>query len=375
MMKKRTTNRFAAAAGLAQMEVPSEFDTSSWEILSPQPPGAALSDPFDWPSASSVLSSPYAGPPTGEGESTIRQQLRKTRVCKHFLKGRCHYGASCTFAHYDSELFKKPNLARTKMCTKPQCNDPECTYAHSLEELRQPGEASDMDTARVDMQHEKVLGEQRALLTVHGLMAQTGDGATEGLSPGILPSPSLLPTPPTGYTMGAPFGNPRRRSGHSPIDGSRSRSSLKISTLHALATKNEELRRQVEMSNVALAHLLQVATAQAVPETPFVTVTPPSNVFSQQQQERDGTTPPPSDMEGSNVSANAGTPVAVDDSSGMEDLDADALSQLLASISVDSANCQWDSNEGVAPTVNVMPAPNDSVGVGESEKVSSVEKK
>ncbi|EER09587.1 hypothetical protein Pmar_PMAR008727 [Perkinsus marinus ATCC 50983] len=79
-------------------------------------------------------------------------------------------------------------------------------------------------------------------------------------------------------------------------------------------------------------------------------------------------------MEGSNVSANAGTPVAVDDSSGMEDLDTDALSQLLASISVDSANCQWDSNEGVAPTVNVMPAPNDSVGVGESEKVSSVEK-
>ncbi|KAF4692274.1 hypothetical protein FOZ60_013807 [Perkinsus olseni] len=209
-----------------------------------------------------------------------------------FLKGRCHYGTNCTFAHYDSELFKKPNLARTKLCAKPNCSDPDCTYAHSVEELRQPGEASDMDTARVEIEHEKVLGEQRALLTVHNMMAQTGNDGVEYASPGILPSPSLLPTPPARFSPtiagtttggGATSGGIAARAARP--DRSHSRGSVHRSTLNALAAKNEELRRQVEMSNTVLAHLLQIASAQAVPETPYVAVTPPTNVFSQQQQQ------------------------------------------------------------------------------------------
>ncbi|KAF4674020.1 hypothetical protein FOL47_009811 [Perkinsus chesapeaki] len=274
-MMKRTNNRLTAAARLSPMEIPSatnptNFDpTTMWEVLSPLPPNSA---PATFEGLSAL--SPYAGPPSG-ADSNIRRKLRKTRVCKHFLRGRCHYGANCTFAHYDSELYKKPNLAKTKLCAKPNCSDPECTYAHSVEELRQPGEASDMDTARVDIEHEKVLGEQRALLTVHNLMATVADPAG---SPGILPSPSILPNPMQQQQFGvSPNGGGQQQQQHGRYGGSRG--GINRSTLHALAVKNEELQRQVEMSNTVLAHLLQVASAQAVPETPYVV--PSSNVFSQ----------------------------------------------------------------------------------------------
>jgi len=52
----------------------------------------------------------------------------------------CTRGADCTFAHSADELQPLPNLYKTKMCfdmaKNKQCQDPNCPYAHTRNELR-----------------------------------------------------------------------------------------------------------------------------------------------------------------------------------------------------------------------------------------------
>ncbi|EER00613.1 hypothetical protein Pmar_PMAR021985 [Perkinsus marinus ATCC 50983] len=297
-------------------------DTTTFDAHSPQLHEAPIVDLPDWASFP-PLPSPYAATPRRHGGSRcIRQQLRNTRACKHFLNGCCYYGANCTFAHHDNELFKKPNLAKTKLCPKLFCEDAACTYAHSSEELRQPGEFSDMDAARVDVEHEKVLGEQRTLLTVIGLMSELCD---DGKDSGLLPSPGsqvslpLLPTPPMRCTgsVGSITG---RRSSRPSKKGPRTRRGVKKSALYGLATQNEELRRQVEMSNTVFAHVVQMISAQAPPVNPVVESTSPMGVvFSQQQRDE-------------STSDTADTTSGVGDNSEIDEVDADALAQLLATV-------------------------------------------
>ncbi|EEQ99474.1 conserved hypothetical protein [Perkinsus marinus ATCC 50983] len=68
--------------------------------------------------------------------SGIRQQLYKTKFCRHFIRGSCKYGEDCTYAHSIEELAARPNFYKTKICTRPNCNDPDCQYAHSIYELQ-----------------------------------------------------------------------------------------------------------------------------------------------------------------------------------------------------------------------------------------------
>eukprot|EP01055_Gregarina_sp_Pseudo9_P001685 Gregarina_sp_Pseudo_9__1684@NODE_2138_length_1132_cov_49_774931_g1972_i0_p2_GENE_NODE_2138_length_1132_cov_49_774931_g1972_i0NODE_2138_length_1132_cov_49_774931_g1972_i0_p2_ORF_typecomplete_len298_score85_40zfCCCH_3/PF15663_5/2_9e09zfCCCH/PF00642_24/6_6e06zfCCCH/PF00642_24/0_025zf_CCCH_4/PF18345_1/5_6e09zf_CCCH_4/PF18345_1/1_8e02zf_CCCH_4/PF18345_1/2_7e03zfCCCH_4/PF18044_1/1_3e06zfCCCH_4/PF18044_1/5_8e02Torus/PF16131_5/0_013Torus/PF16131_5/0_23zfCCCH_2/PF14608_6/0_0003zfCCCH_2/PF14608_6/1_2e03Vp len=70
-----------------------------------------------------------------------KAQCFKTRQCRFWLDGRCTRGDDCTFAHCGTELREKPNLIKTKICSKWKLGNcakqqHECSYAHGLEDLR-----------------------------------------------------------------------------------------------------------------------------------------------------------------------------------------------------------------------------------------------
>ena len=64
----------------------------------------------------------------------------KTKICPFMLTGKCFKGDSCTFAHYEHELKKIPNLTKTKLCLCFQMgycqNGKDCSFAHGESELR-----------------------------------------------------------------------------------------------------------------------------------------------------------------------------------------------------------------------------------------------
>jgi hypothetical protein len=69
----------------------------------------------------------------------ISKQLHKTKMCMHFLKGKCRYGPECSYAHSEIELKGRPNLRKTRLCKNyemGQCDNPHCPFAHGGEELR-----------------------------------------------------------------------------------------------------------------------------------------------------------------------------------------------------------------------------------------------
>jgi len=77
--------------------------------------------------------------PRGVPKVDISKQLHKTKMCKHFLKGRCRYGQACSYAHNPEELRYRPDLTKTRLCKNfdlGRCNDETCMYAHGSEQLR-----------------------------------------------------------------------------------------------------------------------------------------------------------------------------------------------------------------------------------------------
>lgn len=66
----------------------------------------------------------------------LHGQLQKTKFCMYHLKGTCQFGDDCAFAHSVKEIQAMPDLRKTRLCTKENCNDPNCTFAHGEEELR-----------------------------------------------------------------------------------------------------------------------------------------------------------------------------------------------------------------------------------------------
>jgi len=64
----------------------------------------------------------------------------KTKMCKFNILGKCERGTDCQWAHHASELRAAPDLQCTRLCKQMQsqghCETPNCTFAHSKEELR-----------------------------------------------------------------------------------------------------------------------------------------------------------------------------------------------------------------------------------------------
>ena len=68
--------------------------------------------------------------------NAMKRQLFKTKVCRHFLSGKCKYNSSCTFAHSKVDLKLPPDFRKSRLCQKGNCNDSSCQYAHSSGEIR-----------------------------------------------------------------------------------------------------------------------------------------------------------------------------------------------------------------------------------------------
>lgn len=65
--------------------------------------------------------------------------MEKTKMCEYFIDGRCRYGASCAFAHEESEIRAVPDLRKTRLChafSQGRCDSKDCNFAHGQEELK-----------------------------------------------------------------------------------------------------------------------------------------------------------------------------------------------------------------------------------------------
>jgi len=72
----------------------------------------------------------------------LKKQLTKTKMCKHFLRGRCQYHDSCNFAHTPSEVVASPDLRKTRLCKAFRaggCKDAGCKFAHAADDVSSTG--------------------------------------------------------------------------------------------------------------------------------------------------------------------------------------------------------------------------------------------
>jgi len=103
----------------------------------PAPMMAVLLVPVQWPMV--VQDAAAAAEPCDKfaKPGAVQKQFRKSRMCKHFARGVCKMGGSCSFAHQPSEL--SPDPRKTTLCvafSRGMCNRKKCNYAHGYEELR-----------------------------------------------------------------------------------------------------------------------------------------------------------------------------------------------------------------------------------------------
>jgi hypothetical protein len=133
----------------------------------------------------------------------LHHQLQKTKLCSYHLKGACHYGADCAFAHTCTELQATPDLRKTRLCKafmEGGCTNEECTFAHGETEL-----------VSTDLYHKRSLckwnekgkcrnGSQCRF--AHGLAELRPEGAVE--QPGARPPTPPSPVPALGRSAVAP---------------------------------------------------------------------------------------------------------------------------------------------------------------------------
>lgn len=73
------------------------------------------------------------------GRSILTAKMKKTRMCDFHKEGRCKYGEDCAFAHDEQELQSAPDLRKTRLCRSflaGKCDDRDCKFAHGEDELR-----------------------------------------------------------------------------------------------------------------------------------------------------------------------------------------------------------------------------------------------
>jgi len=83
--------------------------------------------------------------------SKLQSACVKTRMCRFFTEGSCRLASTCPFAHGPEELKPPPDLQRTKVCPmlirRGLCEDINCSYAHSKDQLRKVDLAREAERA------------------------------------------------------------------------------------------------------------------------------------------------------------------------------------------------------------------------------------
>lgn len=92
---------------------------------------------------------------TGSSKDLLKRQLQKTQLCMFWKRNCCTKGLECTFAHSVEELKDLPDLRRTSLCKqwlKGRCpqSAANCRYAHGENYLRRTFEedAEKMERSR-----------------------------------------------------------------------------------------------------------------------------------------------------------------------------------------------------------------------------------
>lgn len=87
---------------------------------------------------SSPMSKSSAASSIAFENNAMKRQLFKTKICRHNLIGRCKYNENCFFAHAAEQIVPRIDFRKTKLCSKTNCHDPNCLYAHNADEIRDP---------------------------------------------------------------------------------------------------------------------------------------------------------------------------------------------------------------------------------------------
>ncbi|CAL1167916.1 unnamed protein product [Cladocopium goreaui] len=135
--------------------------------------------------------------------STVpRSELKFTKMCRHWIAGKCNMGQSCNFAHSDLELREQPNLVATQLCfrfsAKGRCNKgAKCTFAHGREELRRTEKRRDSRRANLEPMRVKLQDDCRDQVAVTSVTLASAPMSVQDLSCGLLsvisPPPGLEP--------------------------------------------------------------------------------------------------------------------------------------------------------------------------------------
>lgn len=190
------------------------------------------------------------------------QQFFKTQLCKFFP--RCSKGAECPFAHTQTELKERPNLAKTMICSEwreGRCplDGQSCKFAHGMQELRR----SAAKAKRSAIKENGGLSRRVSLGT-----DSTGVGsASREATPEALPTVSLTwsgETTPDGSRSNSPTSNASRQP------------SKATNTAVAGGTSNQHIEAHqgfaaVTMQAVSLMFVLQpeVTHQVHVPQVPI----------------------------------------------------------------------------------------------------------
>lgn len=136
---------------------------------------------------------------TSTASSVPRSELKFTKMCRHWIRGKCDMGESCNFAHSDLELREQPNLVATQLCfrfsSKGRCNKgAKCTFAHGREELRRTEKRRDSRRANLEPMRVKVQDNGRDHhQAVTSVTLASAPMSVQDLSCGLL---SVIPPPP-----------------------------------------------------------------------------------------------------------------------------------------------------------------------------------
>ncbi|CAK9008351.1 unnamed protein product [Durusdinium trenchii] len=132
--------------------------------------------------------------------SELRNKLKRTKICRFWVFGRCALGDDCNFAHSKDDLQEQPNLVATELCfqfmSRGTCRrGADCTFAHGVSELRAIDEDVQCRTMKFNMKPD--VGAMPDLNHLPALLStQSGHAARahkSGYGDGIRPPPGLPP--------------------------------------------------------------------------------------------------------------------------------------------------------------------------------------